>query len=71
MSHSFSQNHIHLIFSTKDRANSVSKELSPRMWSYLGGICNNHEIAVWQQVERRIMCISCFTFPRKFLLRKP
>ena len=46
MSHSFSQNHIHLIFSTKDRANSIPKEFLPRIWAYLGGICNNHQIAV-------------------------
>jgi hypothetical protein len=46
MSHSFSQNHIHLIFSTKDRSKSIPKEMLPRLCSYLGGICTNHEMTI-------------------------
>jgi REP-associated tyrosine transposase len=44
VAHSFSQNHVHLIFSTKDRRNSISKEWQPRLWAYLVGICRNHEM---------------------------
>jgi REP-associated tyrosine transposase len=44
MAHSYSQIHIHLVFSTKDRRNSIAKEWQPRLWAYLGGIWRNHEI---------------------------
>jgi putative transposase len=44
MAHSFSRNHIHLVFSTKDRRNTISNEWQPRLWAYLGGICENHEM---------------------------
>jgi putative transposase len=44
MAHAFSRNHIHLIFSTKDRRNTITKVWQPRLWAYLGGICENHEM---------------------------
>src|SRR6266705_1435202 len=44
MAHSFSRNHIHLVFSTKDRRNAIAKEWQPRLWAYLAGICKNHEM---------------------------
>jgi putative transposase len=46
MSHSFSQNHIHLIFSTKDRTKTISKEMLPRLCGYLGGTCKNHGVVI-------------------------
>jgi putative transposase len=44
MSHAFSRNHIHVIFSTKDRRKTIPKDLQPRLWAYLAGICKNHEM---------------------------
>lgn len=44
LAHSFTRNHVHLVFSTKDRRNSVAKEWQPRLWAYLAGICKNHEM---------------------------
>jgi putative transposase len=44
MAHSFSRNHVHLIFSTKDRSNTIAKECQPRLGAYLAGICKNHEM---------------------------
>lgn len=44
MSHSYSQNHIHLVFSTKDREKLISKELQPRLWAYLAAICKNNDM---------------------------
>lgn len=41
MSHSFVKNHIHLIFSTKDRKPTIAKAVQPELWSYLAGICRN------------------------------
>jgi putative transposase len=46
MAHSFSRNHIHLVFSTKERRNSIAKEWQPRLWAYLGGICDNLDLIV-------------------------
>lgn len=39
MAHAFSRNHVHLVFSTKDRRNTIVKELQPELWAYLAGIC--------------------------------
>jgi REP element-mobilizing transposase RayT len=44
MAHTFSRNHVHVVFSTKDRRNIVPKEWQPRLWAYLAGICKNHEM---------------------------
>ena len=44
MPHTYSQNIIHVIFSTKDRRKLISKEVQPRMWAYTAGICKNHQI---------------------------
>ena len=44
MAHTFSRNHIHLVFSTKDRRKTIVKELQPRLWAYLGGICKHQDM---------------------------
>jgi REP element-mobilizing transposase RayT len=44
MSHAFVKNHIHLIFSTKDRQPSISKDVQPELWSYVAGICRNQKM---------------------------
>ena len=44
MAHTFSRNHIHLVFSTKDRRNTIAKESQPQLWAYLAGICQNYEM---------------------------
>jgi putative transposase len=44
MAHAYSRNHIHLVFSTKERRNFIEKEWQPRLWAYLAGICENHEM---------------------------
>ena len=44
MSHSYSQNHVHLVFSTKNREKRISKEFQPRLWAYMAAICKNHEM---------------------------
>ncbi|MDR3722393.1 MAG: IS200/IS605 family transposase [Candidatus Acidoferrales bacterium] len=46
MSHTYAQNVIHVVFSTKSRSKSISREFQPRMWAYVAGICNNHGIFV-------------------------
>jgi putative transposase len=44
VAHTYSRNHLHVVFSTKDRRNTIEKELQPRLWAYLAGICKNHEM---------------------------
>jgi REP element-mobilizing transposase RayT len=44
MAHIFSRNHIHVVFCTKGRRNTIAKEWQPRLWAYLAGICKNHEM---------------------------
>jgi len=38
MSHNHVSNRIHCIFSTKQRARTIAKEMQPRLWSYMEGI---------------------------------
>jgi REP element-mobilizing transposase RayT len=40
MAHSLAEVYIHIVFSTKDRAQIIKNDLSARLHSYLGGICN-------------------------------
>lgn len=42
MSHSYSSNRIHLIFSTKRREKRISEALQPKLWPYMAGIARNH-----------------------------
>jgi REP element-mobilizing transposase RayT len=42
MSHSYSSNRVHLIFSTKNREKRISHELQPKLWPYMAGIARNH-----------------------------
>jgi putative transposase len=42
MSHSYSSNRIHLVFSTKNRKKCISPELQLRLWPYIAGIARNH-----------------------------
>ena len=46
MSHTYSQNHLHVIFSTKDRRKSIDRQMQPQLWSYMAGIARNHGFMV-------------------------
>jgi putative transposase len=41
MSHTYSSNRVHIIFSTKNRVKSISEELQPKLWAYMAGIAHN------------------------------
>lgn len=43
MSHSYSSNRIHLVFSTKNREKRITGELQIKLWPYMAGIARNHE----------------------------
>src|SRR5688572_17068489 len=44
MAHSYSSCLIHYVFSTKDRRNTISRDLRERLWPYMGGIARENEI---------------------------
>jgi len=46
MSHTYAQNVVHIVFGTKERRRTISKEFQARMWSYIAGVCKNHGIFV-------------------------
>ena len=46
MSHSYSQNIVHIVFSTKDRAKTINQALQPKLWAYIAGICKKEGIFV-------------------------
>jgi putative transposase len=41
VSHTYSANYFHCIFSTKDRRNLISDDLRPRLWAYIAGTATN------------------------------
>jgi putative transposase len=41
MSHSYSSNRVHIIFSTKQRQKCISDDLQPKLWAYMAGIAHN------------------------------
>jgi putative transposase len=44
---SSAQNHIHLVFSTKQRLRLISKDVQPRLWAYIAGICKKNKMTVF------------------------
>lgn len=46
MSQTYTQNVIHIVFSTKDRRRVISQEHNARLWRYMTGICKNLGIQV-------------------------
>lgn len=41
MSHSYSINRVHVIFSTKERKECISDDFQPKLWAYMAGIAHN------------------------------
>jgi putative transposase len=46
MPHSFVQNYVHVVFSTKEREKLLSKPMQPKLWSYMAGVARNHDFLV-------------------------
>ena len=44
MSHSYAQNHVHLVFSTKNREKLLTRAFLPRLWAYTAAVCRNHDL---------------------------
>ncbi len=45
MGHTYACNHLHVVFSTKERTNALPENLKP-VWSYFVGIGANHQIPI-------------------------
>ena len=46
VSHTYAQNVIHVVFSTKERRKAILPEWQPRMWAYVTGICGKTGVQV-------------------------
>ena len=46
MSHTYVQNVVHVVFSTRERQRMIPREFQPRMWSYIAGICKHQKFFV-------------------------
>ena len=46
MSHTFSKNHQHMVFSTAGRRRTITKNIQRKVWAYMAGICRNHRLFV-------------------------
>jgi putative transposase len=44
MSHSYCNNYVHAVYSTKDRENLIPPEFEKRLYSFLASIARNHQI---------------------------
>ncbi len=44
MSHSYSNNHVHAVYSTKDRRNLIPPEFEKRLYSFIAAIAAGHNI---------------------------
>jgi len=46
MSHTYVQNLVHVVFSTKERQELIPKESQSRLWGYLADICKRERVFV-------------------------
>jgi REP element-mobilizing transposase RayT len=44
--HTYSQNYLHVVFSTKERRKLIKQQMQPKLWSYMAGIARNHNFLV-------------------------
>ena len=42
MPNSYVSNHVHVVFSTKNRYKTIDESLQPKLWAYLAGVAKNH-----------------------------
>jgi putative transposase len=44
MPSSYVSNHVHIVFSTKNRLKVIPEDLQPKLWAYMAGIAKNHDM---------------------------
>jgi len=42
MSHTYSQNYLHVVFSNKERRKLIAPSMQPKLWACMAGIARNH-----------------------------
>jgi putative transposase len=70
LAHTFSKNYVHVIFSTKARRKTITKELQPRLWAYLAGIGQNHDMNILAVGGTEDHAHILFHLPPKLALAK-
>jgi putative transposase len=48
MANTFSQIYFHIVFSTKDRVDFITRDIEQRVWASIGGIAKNHRMKALQ-----------------------
>jgi putative transposase len=61
--HSYAQNTIHLVFSTKDRRKTIGKDMQRRLWPYISAICKENKIFVHAVGGMEDHCHVLFQLP--------
>jgi putative transposase len=46
MAHTYVQNLVHVVFSTKERRKLIPQESQPSLWGYMAGVCKRERIFV-------------------------
>jgi len=44
MAHTFTRNHLHVVFSTKERQKLIPENFQPRVWKYITGVFQNIDL---------------------------
>jgi Transposase IS200 like len=70
MSHSYSQNVVHVVFRTKNRAPLISTEFQLRLWAYIVGVCKKQGIHVLAVGGMEDHIHLLFNFPRSYPLQR-
>src|SRR5262249_3401863 len=70
MSQTFAQNIVHIVFSTRERRKMIGKEIQPRMWAYIAGICRKEDIFVHAIGGMEDHIHGLIQLPPKFALAK-
>ena len=70
MSHTYSSNRIHLIFSTKQRGKRLREDIQPKLWAYIAGIARNHKFEALEIGGAEDHCHALIMLPAPMPLLK-
>jgi putative transposase len=70
MSHAYSSNRIHVIFSTKQREKRLREDIQPKLWTYIAGIARNHNFEAIEIGGAEDHCHALIMLPAPMPLSK-
>ena len=70
MSHAYSSNRIHVIFSTKQRQKRLREDIQPKLWAYIAGIARNHKLEAIEIGGAEDHCHALILLPAPIPLSK-